>query len=316
MIQPRHNPLSSMTLTQLAYAVALDRYRHFGRAAEHCHVSQPTLSMQLQKLEEELGVQLFDRSKKPILPTPAGKRILQQARLILSACERLKELAHEDLRTLRGELKIGIIPTLSPYLLPLTTRALHQQYPHLRIHIEELTTRQILEALVDDRLDAGLIATEENQPGIKQKKLFQEPFVAYFHPEHPLLQHTQIEPAQLTLKDLWLLSEGHCFREQVLQVCGQRQDTGPASQLQFESGHLETLRLMVDTLGGLTLLPYLATLFLPPSTQRQIRHFTSPVPSRTIYLIHTRQQLKAALLAAYMHTLKQTVLPLLPHTSL
>ncbi len=174
-----------MTLTQLAYAVAVDTYRHFGRAAEHCHVSQPTLSMQLQKLEEELGVQLFDRSRKPILPTPIGERILAQARVILRECERLYELLNEDLEAVRGELKLGVIPTLSPYLLPLVTRPLQERYPELTVQVEELTTEQILEALATDRLDAGLIATEEGRPGLRRRALFREPLWRTWAPTIP-----------------------------------------------------------------------------------------------------------------------------------
>ncbi len=301
-----------MTLTQLAYAVAVDEYRHFGRAAEHCHVSQPTLSMQLQKLEEELGIRLFDRSKKPVLPTPEGRRILRQARHILRECQRLQEMIYEDLQAVRGELKVGIIPTLSPYVLPLATPVLRQQYPELHLQVEERTTQQILQALAEDRLDVGLIATEEDLPGLQHHALFEEPFVAYLHPDHPLLTQRRIHPSDLAREDLWLLSEGHCFREQVLQVCNQPTEGGPTPQLRFESGHLETLRLMVDTLGGITLLPFLATHFLPAKARQHLRFFQEPAPTRTVYLVHIRRQLKAPLLEAYMQTLRQAIAPHLP----
>ncbi len=301
-----------MTLTQLAYAVAVDTYRHFGRAAEHCHVSQPTLSMQLQKLEEELGVQLFDRSRKPILPTPIGERILAQARVILRECERLYELLNEDLEAVRGELKLGVIPTLSPYLLPLVTRPLQERYPELTVQVEELTTEQILEALATDRLDAGLIATEEGRPGLRRRALFREPFVAYLGADHPLLAETRLDPSRLRLEELWLLREGHCFRDQVLQVCSRREEASPAPQLRFESGNLETLRLLVDRLGGVTLLPFLATHYLPAEARERVRHFREPAPHRTIYLIYARAHLKRTLLDAYVAVLQESIRPLLP----
>ncbi len=296
-----------MTLTQLAYAVAVDTYRHFGKAAEHCHVSQPTLSMQLQKLEEELGVELFDRSRKPILPTPIGERILAQARVILRECERLYELLNEDLKTIRGELKLGVIPTLSPYLLPLITRPLQQRYPELIVHVEELTTEQILDALATDRLDAGLIATKESRPGMRQRVLFREPFVAYLSVGHPLLTRQRIEPAQLRLEELWLLKEGHCLRDQVLQICSRREEASPAPQLRFESGNLEMLRLLVDQVGGVTLLPLLATHYLPAEARQRIRHFRDPAPHRTIYLIYARAHLKRRLLNAFVNVLQESV---------
>ncbi|SHK29009.1 hydrogen peroxide-inducible genes activator [Rhodothermus profundi] len=301
-----------MTLTQLAYAVAVDTYRHFGRAAEHCHVSQPTLSMQLQKLEEELGVQLFDRSRKPILPTPIGERVLAQARVILRECERLYELVRENQETVQGTLKLGVIPTLSPYLMPLVTPLLQDQYPELTVQVDELTTEQILEALITDRIDAGLIATEEDRPGLRRKALFREPFVAYLGAGHPLLANSQLDPAQLRLEDIWLLKEGHCFRDQVLQVCSRREEAGPVPQLRFESGNLETLRLLVDQLGGVTLLPLLATHYLSPEARARVRYFREPVPHRTIYLIYVRTHLKRRLLDAYVSVLQQSIRAILP----
>jgi LysR family hydrogen peroxide-inducible transcriptional activator len=300
-----------MTLTQLAYAVAVDTYRHFGRAAEHCQVSQPTLSMQLQKLEEELGVQLFDRSRKPILPTSIGERLLAQARVILRECERLYELLQEEQNAIRGELRLGIIPTLSPYLLPLVTQPLRERYPELTVHLEELTTEQILEALLADRLDAGLVATAEDRPSLRRRALFYEPFVVYLSRGHLLLQEPYLDPSQLRIEDLWLLREGHCFRDQVLQVCGRRLEASLAPQLRFESGNLETLRLLVDELGGLTLLPLLATRYLPAEAQQRVRHFREPAPHRTIYLLHVRAHLKRSLLDAYVTVLQESVRPLL-----
>lgn len=265
--------------------------------------------MQLQKLEEELGVQLFDRSRKPILPTPAGERILAQARVILRECERLYELLQEDQGTLRGELRLGIISTLSPYLLPLAAPLVQARYPELTVHLEELTPEQILEALLTDQLDAGLVATEVDRPSLRRRALFHEPFVVYLCPGHPLLRETYLDPYQLRVEELWLLREGHCFRDQVLQLCGRPPEVSPTPQFRFESGNLETLRLLVDELGGLTLLPLLATRYLPAEAQQRVRPFREPAPHRTIYLLYARTHLKRSLLDAYVSVLQEAVRP-------
>jgi len=301
-----------MTLTQLSYVVAVDTYRHFGRAAEHACVSQPTLSMQIQKLEEELGVQLFDRTKKPVLPTDIGEKVAEQARVVLREAERIRDLLAEAEATLAGDLTLGIIPTLSPYVLPLVTGTFAKRYPRISVTVREMPTRQILELLATDRLDAGLIATQEDRPGLIQRPLFTEPFVAYVSDQHRLSGNSHVSADELSASDLWLLSEGHCFRDQVLQLCGTLEQTGPANPIRFESGSLETLRLLVDEAGGMTLLPHLATRSLGEAAAQHLRPFSDPVPQRTVYLIYGRAYLKRALIEAYVNVLLEAVTPLLP----
>lgn len=296
-----------MTLTQLSYIVAVDTRRHFGRAAEHCCVSQPTLSMQIQKLEEDLGIQIFDRSRKPVVPTDLGSHVIEQARLVLRESERIPDLISEASGKMQGTLRIGIIPTLAPYLLPHVMPAFTKKYPRVELVIRELITDQIIEGLKLETLDAGLVATQVDKASIETQPLFNEPFVGYISPNHRFAKQEFVQADQLSLDDLWLLKEGHCFRDQVLQVCGEEsQACGATRSLVFESGNLETLRKMVDRAGGMTLLPYLATLYLTDKQMEQhIRPFGMPVPRRQISIVYRRAYLKKHLIDAYTEVIRE-----------
>lgn len=287
-----------MKLAQLSYIVAVDTYRHFARAAEHCHVTQPTLSMQIQKLERELGVELFDRSKHPVEPTDLGRQIIEQARVILTEAARMKELITEAGGDVAGELHIGILPTLAPYVLPRFVLELVRRYPRISVQIEELQTDRILAMLRADGLDAALVATATTLPGVVERPLFEEPFVAYVSAGHRLYARERLRPEDLSVQDLWLLNEGHCFRDQVLALCGERAEA--LRPIQFESGNLETLKRLVESSGGMTLLPYLATVDLTEEERRRVRPFHAPAPSRLIRLIHRKAYLKRALIEAFV----------------
>ena len=300
-----------MTLTQLRYVVAVDTHRHFGRAARHCFITQPTLSAQIHKLEAELGLQLFDRSRKPVLPTDVGARVIAQARVVLRESERVGELVAEARGEVAGELRLGVIPTLAPYLLPLVTEPFAARYPQVTVVVRELLTDSILDHLATDRLDAGLIATAEERPGVVVRALFTEPFVAYVGVDHPLAAADTADPHALSLDDMWLLGEGHCFREQVRDLCAQATGTGSARPIRFESGNLETLRMMVDRAGGVTLLPYLGTLPMSDTARRHVRPFVKPMPKRDVRVVYGRAYLKRALIEAYVEVVTETVEPLL-----
>lgn len=298
-----------MTLTQLTYLVAVDTYRHFGRAAAHCCVTQPTLSAQVRKLEDELGIEVFDRSPTPVQPTDLGARVIAQARVVLEEGERLQALVLDAGTTVAGELRLGIIPTLATYLLPLVTDRFAQAYPAVDLVVHEMITEHILDALAADRLDAGLIATAEARPGLQEEVLFVEPFVAYVStrpvPVGPMV------PQDLAAESVWLLSEGHCFRDQVVQFCGGDAEARTSAPIRFESGNLETLRHLVDRVGGMTLLPYLATLYLDAAEQQQVRPFAVPRPHREVRCVHRRAYLKQPLVEAYRETVRAVVQPLL-----
>lgn len=305
---------SQLTLTQLSYAVAVDTHRHFERAARACNVSQPTLSMQLRKLEAALDETLFDRSRSPVVPTDIGRALIAQARVVLQEAARLGDLRDAASGKFEGELRIGVIPTLAPYLIPAVLDALAEHHPRIELVVEEGVTETVLAALRMDTLDVGLVATTTPAPGIVSRRLFQESFVAYVGAAHRLAGRAGISVNDLSLDDMWLLSDGHCFRTQVVNLCRQRRH-GRASALgsqvvsslaRFESGNLETLKRLVERGTGMTLLPALAASELPTEAQRRLLiPFRDPVPGRTIRLVRRRHHMRAHLVGALVQAVQQ-----------
>ncbi len=285
-----------MTLVQYEYIVAVDDNRHFAKAAEKCFVTQPTLSMQIQKLEDQLGILIFDRSKHPVVPTEAGARLLGQARIILKEARRIKEIVDEEKGQVSGLLKIGILPTLSPYLLPLFIKGFMEKYPDVEVIVEEQTTDIIIDKLQKDQLDVGLIVTPSGTKNLEERVIFNEDFVAYINKSHALHKVESIDSFLLNVDDVWVLNEGHCFRKQVLNIC-QPPDNG-SSKLRFESGSLEALKKLVDMHGGITLLPELATIDMTDSEKANLRPFKQPVPVREVSLVIHRTYMKRKLTAA------------------
>ncbi|GGK62730.1 LysR substrate-binding domain-containing protein [Rufibacter glacialis] len=280
-----------MTLTQLEYLLSVDTYRHFATAAEKCFVTQPTLSMQLQKLEEELGVQVFDRSRVPVRPTELGKEVIAQARVAVAEFKKIEELVKVQRDGISGELRIGIIPTLAPYLVPLFITAFIQKYPQVHVSIQEMVTSSIVEKLRLELLDVGLLVTPLHDKTILEVPLFYEAFVGYLHPSHPLSAQQEITAEEIDPADLWLLNEGHCFRSQVLQLCNRAKDTRNV-QLDYESGSLETLKRIVETQSGMTLLPELSVQELSAEKRAMVRPFVEPQPLREVSLVVHRSFLK------------------------
>lgn len=291
--------MKAISLTQLQYVVEIAETGHFGRAAQNCNVTQPTLSMQVQKLEEALGVLLFERSQKPIRPTATGQTIVALAKEILDRARQI-ELAGAQLQNrVQGEFSLGVIPTLAPYLLPRFLQPLSERYPDLVLTIEEIPTATILERLDANSLDAGLLAIPLHHRGTVEVPLFKEPFLAYVAEGHPLQKKTAIADKDLMPDDLWLLNEGHCFREQVLDLCKLRRPAGRPRRINFESGNLETIKRLVERRAGYTLLPWLATLDLTPKErERALRPFVAPTPVRQVGLVHRQSLVKKATLAA------------------
>ncbi|MTI22660.1 hydrogen peroxide-inducible genes activator [Fulvivirga sp. RKSG066] len=285
-----------MTLIQFDYIIAVDNYRHFGRAAAACFVTQPTLSMQIHKLEDQLGVLIFDRSKQPVVPTDIGKRIIAQARLVVNESKKVKELVEDEKGEVAGELNIGIIPTLSPYLLPLFINAFTQKYPHVNIKVEELITEQVIHKLKNELLDIGLIVTPYDDPGLITKPLFYEEFYGYVSESSDLYNEDKLTSDGIPTDEIWLLNEGHCFRDQVLNVCQSYKERD--SQFKYESGSLEALRRIVDKHGGMTLLPALATLDFEEKAKRKLKSFDEPKPVREVSLVMHRSYLKRKLVKA------------------
>lgn len=296
-----------MTLTQLSYIVAVDVHRHFATAAEHSHVTQPTLSMQIHKLEEELGVIIFDRSRQPVVPTEIGAKVITQARTVLREAGRMRDILNEAGDRLSGDFRVGIIPTVAPYLLPLFIRSFAERYPQVNLIIEELQTQPILRRLRNDTLDAGILATPLHTQGIVEEVLYYEPFVAYVSRSHPLFGKKKVTPPDLSGRNIWLLSEGHCFREQALRICGERRET-ELSHVRFESGNLETLKRLVEQNDGMTLLPWLAVQDLSDAHRALVRPFSRQVPTREISIVYNRAYLKRSLIEAFAGAIR-SVLP-------
>jgi len=274
-----------MTLIQLEYVIALNKYRHFVTAAEKCFVTQPTLSMQIQKLEDELGVIIFDRSKQPVEPTPLGEKIIAQAKHILEASKKIPEMIEEVKGEVKGELRIGIIPTIAPYLVPLFITQTLKKYPNLQIQIDELVTEQVISKLNDNELDMGIIATPLKEQGIREIPIYYEPFLVYISEKHKLYNHKSVKPTDLSIDDIWLLNEGHCFSSHSINLCGVNEIHTQSLALKYRSGSLESLVKLVEQQYGYTLLPYLAMLDMEEKRKLMVRQFTPPIPCREISIV-------------------------------
>lgn len=288
-----------MTLVQLQYIIAIDRYRHFALAASHCFVTQPTLSMQVGKLEAELGITLFDRSKQPVIPTEAGREIIEQAKCVIAEKEKLEDLVLAQKGVISGELRIGIIPTLAPYLLPLFAHQFSKKYPAIRLVVNELMTDNIISRLRDGSIHAGLLVTPLQETGIREDVLFYEELMVYVSKSNSSFTKSYVIPQDIDPNKLWLLEEGHCFRSQIMNLCELQRASKEGQQFEYEAGTIETLRRMVDLTDGITILPELATMDLAARQQRQLRHFKTPAPMREVSLVVHRDFVKKRLIEIF-----------------
>jgi LysR family hydrogen peroxide-inducible transcriptional activator len=297
-----------MTITQFEYAVAVATYKSFVAAAEKCFVTQPTLSMQIQKLEDELGVRLFDRNKHPIAVTAMGEAIINQARNILSECEKISELIQNQQNTLSGKFKLGVIPTIAPYILPGLLQNYAKNFPDVKLEIRELETHRIISALKNNEIDAGLVSTPLEQSNIKEHPLFYEPFIGYFSESEPALKKRLISASDIALDRIWLLNEGHCMRNQVLDLCSDHIQQMQANKaFQYESSNVETLRKLVDRNKGLTILPELAISEFNDDQMDRVRYFVDPEPVREVSLVTNDHFVRLSLLQSLMDEILQLV---------
>lgn len=296
-----------MTFVQLEYIVAVDTYRHFAMAAGHCFVTQPTLSMQVQKLEEELGLKIFDRSKQPVIPTEAGKEVIDQARKILAEKGTIQEIVQSRKGLLTGELRIGIIPTLAPYLLPLFVQGFTAKYPQIKLIVNELTTELVVARLREGRIDVGILVTPLQENGIREHVLFYEELLVYVSRKNAAYKKTYMLTQDIDPNKLWLLEEGHCFRSQIVKLCELRKASKEGSHFDYEAGSLETLRRMVELNDGITILPELAAMDLSSKQMQLVRHFRRPAPMREVSLIVHRDFVKQRLVEALKQAIIQSV---------
>jgi len=292
-----------MTITQLEYIVAVDTYRHFVTASEQCFVTQPTLSMQIQKLEEELGVKIFDRTKQPVIPTEIGATIIAQARVILREAKMVSQIISDQKDTLAGELRIGIIPTIAPYLLPSLYKHAREKYPQVELVISELITEEIIHELKNNRLDCGIVVTPLKDVSINEDVLFYEELYVYVSKKNSLVDKKYVLANEIDPGQLWVLEEGHCFRSQVLNLCELRK----SSVLQFKTGNIETLKRMVDKSDGITILPEMAVMEFSKPELRLVKRLKGG-PVREVSLVTHRDYLKSRLIKA----LKEVILEVVP----
>jgi LysR family transcriptional regulator, hydrogen peroxide-inducible genes activator len=297
-----------MTLQQLEYIIALDTYRHFGKAALHCNIAQPSLSVQIQKLEDELKTTIFARNKIPITPTETGSIIIEQARKIMYECDTVSQLIQHQKNTVEGNLKIGIIPTIAPYLLPLFLLDFIKKYPAVRLHISELTTDKIIRRLKNGMIDIGILATPLSQKELHETFLFNEEFVAYVSKKESIFKKKYLLPADIDVNKMWLLEEGHCLRSQAINLCELQKNASIQKHLDYESGSIETLKKFVEKNEGITLLPELATLDMSVGKKAMLRYFKSPAPVREISIVTVKGFVKKRLL----EILKNSILEHLP----
>lgn len=296
----------NFSLTQLEYVLAVHKHGHFSAAAKACAVTQPTLSMQIQKLEEELGTVIFDRSKKPILLTAAGAKLIEQMQAVLHEARKIGALLEADAEGgVKGELTLGVIPTVAPYLLPLLFPKVAKLYPGLRLNILELQTERIVEALGNDEIDLGILAIPLGLPKLHELALYWEPFSLLCRKDDELARHKKVKHTALRPQDVWLLEEGHCLRAQVLDVCAVRKKGAAGRAFQFESGSLETLKNLVSGVGGYTLLPALAAHGLAHNVT--LLPFERPIPAREIGFVFRREHYKIQLQNALAHAVRECI---------
>ena len=298
-----------MTITQLEYVVAVATYKSFVAAAEKCFVTQPTLSMQIQKLEDELGVKIFDRNKHPIAITEMGEIIVQQARIALAECERIHELIQDQQSIITGTFKFAAIPTVAPNILPSLLENYAHHFPNIKLQVKEMETNQIIAALRNNEIDAGLLSTPLEENDIKEYPMFYEPFVGYFADGEAALQKRLINPSDIALERIWLLNEGHCMRNQIINLCSEQiQRMQTERPYRYESSNVGTLCKMVERNGGMTILPELATLEFNESQIDHIRYFELPEPVREISLVTSSHFVRMSVL----QTLMDEILKLVP----
>ena len=295
-----------MTITQLQYVLAVAEYQNFTLAAEKSHVTQPTLSMQVQKLEDELDVLIFDRGKKPIMTTEVGKKIVAQAKNIVNEAERIRDIVDQEKGFIGGEYVLGIIPTIMPTLLPMFLKTFIKRYPNVNLIIREQNTEQLIRNLQDGHIDAGIAATPLEIEFIRERPLYYEPFVGYVPRNHRLSKIDQLNSEDLDISDILLLQDGHCFRDGVINLCSSSKELRK-EHFQLQSGSFETLVNLADEDMGMTLLPYLNTLELDSNKKENLRYFRKPSPAREVSLIYHKSELKIQITEAIIDVISAIV---------
>ncbi len=292
-----------MTIQQLEYIVALNKFKHFVKAAEYCGVSQPTLSMMIRKLESELEISIFDRSQHPIKPTKVGQRIIEQAERTLLEMKKVQEIVNDDIDALSGNLNVGVIPTLASYIVPELIKTFKTNYPDIHLSISEMTTENLIDALNKGELDMFIAATPLEQDNFYEIPLYYEKFLAYFSNNQPHI-YKNLSASNMPNENLWILEEGHCFRDQVFNFCT---ETLSYNQI-FESGSIDTLIRIVDTNGGYSVIPELHLPYLSEEQQKNVQDINNPPAIREISIVIKQDFIREKMVNAIADTIK-TIIP-------
>lgn len=295
-----------MTIQQLEYILAVDQFRHFGKAADYCNVTQPTLSAMIQKLEDELGIKLFDRNVQPICPTAVGEKVLKQAHIVLAQASHVKEIINEERQLLSGTFRLGVLPTIAPYLLPRFFPQLMEHYPEMDIRVTEMKTQDIRQSLLTEEIDAAIIANLPEENFFCGETLFYEEFYGYVSRKEVLFKHELIRTSDITGERLWLLDEGHCFRDQLVRFC--QMEAVKLSQMAYRLGSMETFMRMVENGKGITFIPALAVQQLSREQKELVRPFAVPRPTRQIVLVTNKNFIRHNLLQVLKKEI-QTAIP-------
>lgn len=294
-----------MNIQQLEYILAVDTFRHFARAAEHCRVTQPTLSMMIQKLEDELGIKLFDRNMQPVCPTPAGRKVIDQARNVLYQTSLIKDIVNEEEQSLKGTFRLAVLPTIAPYLLPRFFQQLSEKNPDLDIRILEMKTAPTMTAILNGEIDAAIIANHPTEMQLQGDLLFYEQFYGYVAHNEAIFKKDMIRTADISDERLWLLDEGHCFRDQLMRFC--QMDKVKLRQAAYRLGSLETFMRMVESGNGITFIPELAVSQLSKEQQELVRPFAIPRPAREIVWVTRKDFIRHTVASILIESIKQSV---------
>lgn len=293
-----------MNIQQLEYIVAVDKFRHFVNAAESCGVTQPTLSSMIQKLEAELDVSIFDRNSHPVKPTPLGEKIIRQAKTILFNSQGLRELVSTEKKSIEGELHLGVIPTVAPYILPMFIKEMRRLHPKIHLHVSEMRTDAIIQKLKNAEIDIALLATPLSQHALLEIPIYYEGFCAYISPSDPLFSQPEIISKKMPYEHLWILQEGHCLRNQIFNFCNAKKSSFISM---YEAGSIDTLIKIVDANGGYTIIPELHLPFLSEEQRKNIRPLVSPAVLREISLVVREDYVKEQMLNVCANLIKHTI---------
>jgi len=295
-----------MTISQLEYVLAVAKHQNFTEAAKHSFVTQPTLSMQIQKLEDELDIQIFNRKKKPIALTDIGVKIVEQAKTIVNESNRMNDIVDQQKGYIGGEFRLGIIPTIIPTLLPMFLKIFIKKYPKVNLIINELTTEEIVKQLSNGTIDVGIAATPLENEAIKERVLYYEPFVGFIPENHRLFSEKKLAVNDLDIQEILLLEDGHCFKDNILNLCNPLKHMSP-KHFELESGNFGTLIKLAKEGLGMTLLPHLDSLDLSEKDKTYLREFENPVPAREVSLIFHKSQLKIQMIDALKNSIDSVV---------